>query len=247
MSFGKNAISNIKNNKNNFSKVENSLEDLMNKNNMISEQFDLLINKRSTVDKDIEHFENLFKEIQNEISNIEEIIKNKNENDKNDMNSKYNRLINKEKESLKLNKRKFEEIKNNFYGSSGAEHNSKTDSKEQNPLNFDLDQYKVNKNEIKFMKDICREREEGIKNMNEQIHLVNKFSKDMAFITAKADVKINSIIDNVVPALDNVNDAHNLIVKTDKIEKDLKTNKCYILLLLVLSVVFLCYLIVLTK
>lgn len=97
------------------------------------------------------------------------------------------------------------------------------------------------------MKDICREREEGIKNMNEQIHLVNKFSKDMAFITAKADVKINSIIDNVVPALDNVNDAHNLIVKTDKIEKDLKTNKCYILLLLVLSVVFLCYLIVLTK
>ena len=63
MSFGKNAISNIKNNKNNFSKLENSLEDLMNKNNMISEQFDLLINKKSTVDKDIEHFENLFKEI----------------------------------------------------------------------------------------------------------------------------------------------------------------------------------------
>lgn len=243
MSFGKSSNFQNKNVKNNFSKVENSIEDLLNKNNMISEQLDVLLIKRSTVEKDVDHYEKLFKEIQNDIQNIEDSLKNKNESDVN--HSKYIRLVNKEKDSYKLNKKKFEEIKNNFYGSSGSEHNSKSESKEH--LNFDLDQYKVNKNEIKFMKDICREREDGIKNMNEQIHLVNKFSKDMAFLTAKADVKINSIIDNVVPAHDNVNDAHNLIVKTDKMEKDLKTNKCYILLLLVLLVVFSCYLLVLTK
>eukprot|EP00340_Litonotus_pictus_P000835 CAMPEP_0170528344 /NCGR_PEP_ID=MMETSP0209-20121228/13849_1 /TAXON_ID=665100 ORGANISM="Litonotus pictus, Strain P1" /NCGR_SAMPLE_ID=MMETSP0209 /ASSEMBLY_ACC=CAM_ASM_000301 /LENGTH=224 /DNA_ID=CAMNT_0010819499 /DNA_START=56 /DNA_END=726 /DNA_ORIENTATION=- len=221
-----------------YSKVENHLEDILNRNNIVMSQMDSLIKYKSATSRDIDHFERLLKETENEIIKVESLIQSAEES----LQERYIKLLNREKENHKQNSKKFEDLKAIFNGSTGgSDYNSLVNQKniENSGLLQDVEQYKVNTKDIKFMQDISKFREDKMKDINEKIYLVDKCSKDMQFLTEKGNKQIDNIIDNVTSTLEHQNEAHEVLVKTNKEEQDYKENKCCVILLIVVSIVFL--------
>lgn len=222
-----------------FTKLENQLEDVLNKNNLTLSQIESLLKSKSTTSKNIDHFTNLVKEIEEELSRIESLLPDRSDS----LFERYNRLLIREKMNLKVIKKKFDDLKNNFNSNNnhhtiGLDGNKHT-GVENAGLLQEYEQYKVDKKDIKFMHDISKHRTDKMRHINEQIHLVDKCSKDMAFLTNKADQQISNLVDNVDSAHQEQKEAHTLIVKTNEEEIAYKNNKCCVVLLLITSVLFL--------
>jgi len=236
MSFGRNSKSFVsKQNQNkSLNKIENSLEEILNKNNLVANQLESLLKNNSTSQKDIEHYENLLKELENEINTVESNLPTIDES----LFEKYNKFLKREKETIKSNKKRFNELKAN-YNNSNLDYREHFLSTNNNASKQELEQYKVNVKDIKLMQDVSQYREEKLKNINEKIYLLDKYSKDMQFLTQKSDNQVNTLVDNVVTTLEHHTEAHKILIKTDKEEKSLKDNKCCIILLIVVTLLFL--------
>lgn len=215
-------------------KLENLLEDILNKNNLSLSQIESLIKYKSYASKDIEHYEKVVKEIEQDLKCADDLLPPKSDS----LHERYQKIISKEKVNYNLVKEKFNELKSISHGSTGGSEFSNNPTENKGLLQ-EYDQYKVNKNDIKFMKDISKYREEKLTHINEQIHLIDKYSKDMAFMTNQSGKQLNNLVDNIDVAYQHQNDANTLLIKTNKEEQAFKENKCCVILLLTASLLFL--------
>lgn len=206
-------------------KIVSIFEETMNKNNLITQQINQISRNFSITEKDIEHIENLMREIDFSLSTITNSLINMNEDRNRD---RIITALKKEKTNLRNNRNKFEELKSSFY----ANNSNETNTHENSNLLHEAQKFKVSETQIKYMEDIAKYREEKMRHINEQIKYVDKLSKDTQFLTQKADIKIDTLVDNIDNTLHTQKETFKMVQKLSKEEKSLKDNKCCLMFLI---------------
>lgn len=100
-------------------------------------------------------------------------------------------------------------------------------------------QFKVSEKKIKYMEEIADYRNQKFRHINEQVHYIQKLSVDINEITKDQHKKIERIDDNVESVLHNAKETFKTLLTTSKAEKDFKENKCCIVLLISIALLFL--------
>ena len=236
MSFGKKPSFNNNNQKSQL-KLETQIENILNKNNQLLDQINLFNKNHNLTNKDIDHLEKISKEIDKELNLITV-------NDDSDNNDRYSKLIIKEKENLKDNKKKLEDLKKTFQNDSNLGEFKFLEK--SGLLKQELDQYKVPESEIKLMQNIVNDRHENVKKINEKIYYLDKISKDIQQITHNAEGQLNTIDNFIVVSKNYQEEAQKYLEKTVKDVESSKQNKCCIILLIaitlfLLSIIYIFY------
>ena len=234
MSFGKKPSFNNNNQKSQL-KLETQIENILNKNNQLLDQINLFNKNHNLTNKDIDHLEKISKEIDKELNLITV-------NDDSDNNDRYSKLIIKEKENLKDNKKKLEDLKKTFQNDSNLGEFKFLEK--SGLLKQELDQYKVPESEIKLMQNIVNDRHENVKKMNEKIYYLDKISKDIQQITHNAEGQLNTIDNFIVVSKNYQEEAQKYLEKTVKDVESSKQNKCCIILLIAITLFLLSIIII---
>jgi len=135
---------------------------------------------------------------------------------------------------------KFEEIKSFYskYNDNPIENESKNLLNNEDHDNERQD-FKVKDDQIKYYQDIAKYRSDKMKYINEQAYYIKKLSDDARTLTVAADVKIDSLADNVEQTVHNQKETYKMLLQNSKEEKSFKDNKCCVIFLISLALLFL--------